>query len=214
METYRHALYRYSTGQGFNVNVDVPSEPIDVASFKMKPLKAKLIRPEFNVNLKREADRISMQMEAAAQQLKVLGYHSEAGKRYRDLKARVEVIKHLMANYPIEYIKKEDLEKIYELYEKNVPGLDKLIKKVVKQNKGATGVHEFVGSTMRVRKGYPLYDQFGRKLSKKEKKTFKEGLKLTNGMNFSGFGEGSKKTKLAKLIGWGLIIVALYKLAT
>ena len=24
METYRHALYRYSTGQGFNVNVDVP----------------------------------------------------------------------------------------------------------------------------------------------------------------------------------------------
>lgn len=208
METYRHATYRYSTGQGFNVNVDVPDETTDVASYKMYPLMQRLGRESFTVNMKREADRVSMQVEAGAQQIKVLGYDSEAGKRYRGLKARLEVIKHLMANYPIEFIKTADLERLYELYEKNTPGLDKIIRKVVKDNKNATGVHTYVGTAMKVRKGYPLFDQFGKKLSAKEEAMYRKSQKNNKGL--SGFGEGGT-TDIVKLLGLLLIGAAVWK---
>ena len=208
METYRHATYRYSTGQGFNVNVNVPEETTEVASYKMYPLEANLIRPEFNVDLKREADRVSMQVEAAQQEIKVLGYDPVAGKRYRQLKQRLEVIKHLVANYPIEYIKKEDLENIYKLYEKNAPGLDKVIKKVVKDNKNATGVKTYIDTAKRVRKGYPLFDQYGRKLSEPDVIKYEQDLKKAD---LSGFGDSSS-SKLPKLIGSLIIIAAIIKL--
>ena len=116
MEPYRHALYRYSTGQGFNVNVNVPQKTNEVASYKMIPLYTPQMKEEFAVDIKREADRVSMQYESAMQQLKVLGYDAEAGSRTKDLKIRVEVIKHLMTTYPIRYIKREDLDKLYKLY--------------------------------------------------------------------------------------------------
>jgi len=208
METYRHATYRYSTGQGFNVNVDVPEETTQVSSYKMYPLTHNLGRKEFTVNMKREADRVSMQVEAAAQQMKVLGYDSDAGKRYRKLKVRLEVIKHLMTNYPIEFIKSEDLEKLYSLYAKNMPGLDSVIKKVVKDNKNATGVSTYVGTAMKVRKGYPLFDQFGKKLNAKEAAEYKKSMKSKG---LSGFGEG-KPAGIVKLLGWAIIAAAAWKL--
>ena len=131
MESYREATYRYSTGQGFNLNVDVPKIADDVAAYKMEPLYANLIRPSFNVNLKREADRVSMQVEDAARQFKLLGYDSEGGKRFRDLKSRLDVIKYLMVKHAVEYIKKSDLENIYTLYKNKDPQLDKKIKVII-----------------------------------------------------------------------------------
>lgn len=207
METYRHALYRYSTGNGFNVNVNLPKDADDVASYKMEPLYTRLSRPEFTVDLKREADRVSMQVEAGMQQVKVLGYDSKLGKGLRKLKVQLEVIKHLMTTYPIRYIKKEDLEKIYELYTKNAPGMDALIQKVVDQNKGATGIQDFVGTAMRVRKGYPLFDKFGKKLSSVDKKKF-EGEKATE---LSGFADTASKANLIKGIAILLVVVAILK---
>lgn len=208
MESYRHATYRYSTGQGFNVNVDVPEQGNDVSSYKMYPLMQRLGRESFTVNLKREVDRVSMQVEAGAQQMKVLGYDAEAGKRYKKLKARLEVITHLMTNYPIEYIKTADLERLYDLYEKNAPGLDSIIKKVVKDNKSAKGVHTYVGTAMKVRKGYPLFDQFGKKLSAKEEVEYRKNQKNSKGL--SGFGEGGAPD-MVKLLGWLLIGAAVLK---
>lgn len=209
METYRHATYRYSTGQGFNVNVDVPQKAEQVASYKMEPLYHKLGRPSFTVEIKREADRVSMQVEAAMQQMKHLGYDSTAGKRHRQLKARLDIIKHLMTSYPIQYIKQSDLEKIYEMYEKKVPGLDKLVKEIVEQNKGATGVQDFVGTTMKFRKGYPLYDQFGRKLTTPEKKVFKKD----EAKALSGF-DGEETNSILKFAAVMLIAGILLKWAS
>jgi len=208
MEPYRHALYRYSTGAGFNVNVDVPEDAGSVASYKIEPLYTKLSRPGFPVDLKREADRVSMQVEAGMQQVKVLGYDSKAGKKLRKMKAQVEVVKHLMTSYPIRNIRREDLDKIYELYAKNSPGMDAVIQKVVEQNKGSTGVKDFVGTAMRVRKGYPLFDQFGRKLSDADKNKFKSAKSNLSG--FSGSTTGHNIIKLGTVL---LVLAAILKAA-
>ena len=208
MESYRHALYRYSTGDGFNVNVNVPKDADDVASYKAEPLYTRGARPEFSVDLKREADRVSMQVEAGMQQVKVLGYDSRLGKNLRNLKVRLEVVKHLMTTYPIRYIKKEDLEKIYEQYAKNAPGMDAVIQKVVEQNRGATGIQDFVGTAMRVRKGYPLFDKFGRKLSTPDKSKFESGKKS---MGLSGFAEAASGNNIIKIVAILLVVVAILK---
>jgi hypothetical protein len=204
METYRHASYRYSTGQGFNVNVDVPKAADDVASFKMEPLMHNLGRPAFTVSVNREADRLSMQVEESFRQMKNLGYDSAAGKKYRTLKGRLEVIRHLMTNYPIEYVKAGDLEKLYKLYERSAPGGDAIIQKIIAQNKDAKGVQKYVTTAKKVRKGYPLYDQFGRKLSDAEKK--KMSIKKT----LSGLGEAGG-SKLLPIIGTIIIAIAVIK---
>jgi hypothetical protein len=207
METYRHATYRYSTGQGFNVNVNVPQKTEEVASYKMEPLYHTLGRPAFTVNLKREADRISMQVEDAFRQMKNLGYDSEAGRRYRNLKLRLEVIKHLFTSYPIEYIRQRDLEKIYKLYAKGSPGMNKMIRQIIEQNKHAGGVHDYIGAAVKVRKGYPLFDQFGRKLTAKQAEMFKKEEKRKG---LSGFGEEGKGS-LLRLVAIVIIVTAVLK---
>lgn len=209
MEKYRHALYRYSTGQGFNVNVDVPEIANNIASFKMIPLYTELSRPGMAVDIKREADRVSMQYEAAMQQIKVLGYDPQAGKRLKKLKLRVELIKHIMTTYPVRYIKEEDLNKLYDLYEKNAPGMDRIINEVVNQNKGVTGIDDFVGTALKVRKGYPLYDKFGRELTKKGVEEFNASEKKAEGL--SGFGEEGK-TNILKIIAIIAVIAAIAKM--
>lgn len=170
MDQYRHMLYRYSTGLGPNMNVDLPKNGTDYASFKMQPLIPTLRSSETLVDLKLEADRASMQAEAAEQIIKVMGYNSAAGKNYRELKARVDLIRHLMTNYPIKYVKQEDLNKLYKMYVENSPGMDAIIQGVVKYNQNVSDVSAFVETAQRVRKGYPVFDQFGKKLSAKEAK--------------------------------------------
>ena len=205
MERYRHALYRYSTGQGFNVNVTPPRKIDDVNSYKMEPLEERLIKPEFQVDLLREADRVSMQVEAAKQQLKVLGYDQDAGNRYRALKTRLDVIQHLMTNYPIRYIVKKDLERIYDMYKANSPEVNKFIHKVIEQTKGVKEVDKYVDTATKLRKGYPIYDQFGRKLTGDDKQAFVESLKKHKGL--SGFGEGNKSIPLLLVAA---IVVAIW----
>jgi hypothetical protein len=206
MEKYRNALHRYSTGQGFSVNVDPPQVAEDVASYKMENLTARLIQPGFEVDIKREADRISMQVEAANQQLKVFGYDKKSGKRYRNLKSRLDVMQHLITNYPIRYITKKDLERIYDLYTSSSPSINEYIHSIVEKNKGVKGIPDYISTAKKIRKGYPLYDQFGKKLNHKDEKEFKKGLAKSKGL--SGFGES---TGLAKVVAAGIVIVILFK---
>jgi hypothetical protein len=201
---YRHLINRYSTGQGPIVNIGVPENKTDYASYKMKPLQYRLGRPEFSVDLLREADRISMQVEASAQTIKVLGYNSKAGKDFRGLKSRLEVIKHLMINYPIRMVKNADLESLYVMYEKNSPGMDKLIKDVVNQNKDTKrSVPDFVGTSYSVRQGYPVFDDKGKVLSPPDMATFKKGEKASS-KTLAGVDLGSNKLLILALAGVGL----------
>lgn len=183
MDSYRHMLYRYSTGFGPSMNVDMPANASDYASFKMKPLLPNLGTSEQVIDLRREADRVSMQAEAAEQIIKVMGYNSAAGKSHRELKSRVDLIRHLMSNYPIRFVRPQDMETLYSMYAKNSPGMDALIEKVVQENKGISDVNEFIKTAQRVRKGYPLFDQFGKKLAPVEAKqmTTLEGLETITG---------------------------------
>lgn len=174
METYRHALYRYSTGDGFTAStggplVDVPERAGQVASFKGEPLMHTLINVEGKVELLREADRVSMQQEDLMRQIKNLGYNPEMGRQLTVLKKRVDLIRHLMTNYPIIFVTRPDLEKMYHLYVKNVPGLDFWIARAIKYNKPPGGFERYVKTATRVNKGYNLFDQFGRKLNKKDR---------------------------------------------
>jgi len=172
MDPYRHMLYRYSTGFGPSMNVDMPKNTSDYASFKMKPLMPTLGSSEEVIDLRREADRVSMQAEAAEQIIKVMGYNPTAGKNHRELKARVDLIRHLMTNYPIRFVKHADMTTLYSMYAVNSPGMDALIEKVVQENSGVTDVNEFAKTSKRVRKGYPLFDQYGKKISVAEAKAF------------------------------------------
>lgn len=198
MESYRHALYRYSTGQGFNVNVDVPENVEDVTSYQFKPLLTRMnMNPEFTVDVRREADRISMQVEAAQRAMKNIGYDDKIGKDFKKLKIQLEVMQHLSTNYPIRYIKSKDLEKLYSLYKKNTPGIDKIIARVVEENKNSTGIHAYVGTAFRVRKGYPLFDQYGHKLTlPKEELYLKDKIKEEEKGALNGLGDIVAPSKL------------------
>jgi hypothetical protein len=215
METYRHALFRYSTGAGFNANINVPKKPHDVASYQGDPLIARQIKPTSNVNIKREADRVSMQVEAAYQQIRVLGYDSELGKKLRKLKSQVAVLNHLMTNYPIEFINKQDLEQLYTQYSRNSVGMDNVIKKVVKYNNKAKGIDEYVKTAAGVRKGYPLYDQFGKKLASKEQIEFANSqAKTAPGLaGLAGFGEesGPNLVKIVAILLLGAALLKMFK---
>lgn len=198
MESYRHALYRYSTGQGFNVNVDVPEKVEDVTSYKFQPLLTRMnMNSDFTVDVRREADRISMQVEATQRAMKNIGYDEKIGRDFKKLKIQLEVMQHLTTNYPVRYIKVGDLEKLYRLYEKNTPGIDKIIAKVVEENKNETGIHPYVGTAFRVRKGYPLFDQYGHKLTlPKEELYLKDKIKAEEKGQLNGFGDAAIPTKL------------------
>lgn len=202
---YRHVIYRYSTGQGPIVNMGLPKHGTDYASFKMKPLQYRLGREEFSVDLLREADRVSMQVEAAAQSIKVLGFNSKAGQNFRNLKSRLEVIKHLLINYPIRMIKNSDLEELYTMYKANSPGMNNIIKRVVEQNKGNNrSVPDFLNTAYSVRKGYPVFDDKGQTLAPPDKEVFKEGEKAIKTKTLAGFDLQSNKLPMLALAGLGL----------
>lgn len=210
MESYRHALYRYSTGQGFSVNVDVPEKAEEVTAYKFKPLITQMsMNPAFTVDLRREADRISMQVEDAERVMKNIGYDENLGKDYKKLKSRLEVMQHLFTNYPIRYIRTGDLEKLYQLYERNTPGIDKIIAQVVDENKEATGIHAFVGTAYRVRKGYPLFDQYGQKLKRPDEALYlTDKAKAEKEGELNGFGDDVGVGR--KLIGPLALVVLFY----
>lgn len=208
MESYRNALYRYSTGMGFSVNVDVPENVEDVTSYKFQPLLTRMnMNPDFTVDIRREADRISMQVEATQQAIKHIGYDEKIGKDFKKLKTQLEVMQHLTTNYPIRYIKVKDLEKLYRLYEKNTPGINKIIAQVVEENKDSTGIHSYVGTAFRVRKGYPLFDRYGHKLTlPKEEQYLKDKIKAEKDGALNGFGDTTTPTP-TRLVGPLLLLL-------
>jgi len=208
METYRHALYRYSTGQGFNVNVDVPEKAEEVTSYKFKPLLTRMnMNPDFTVDMLREADRISMQVEATAQVMKVIGYDEKVGEDFNKLKRQLEVMQHLITNYPVRYIRSGDLQKLFDLYQKGKPGMDKLISQVVEQNIKSTGITPYVGTAYSVRKGYPVFDRYGMELKRPEAKQFikdKEQLEKEQGLS------GVTDLLNAKMLGPVIILLLVF----
>lgn len=209
MSGYRRMIYRYSTGEGPIVNVGLPTRGTDYASFKMDPLQYNLKNPGMAVDLKREADRLSMQVEAADQMIKVLGYNGKAGDKYRKLRGRVELIKHLLINYPVKYIKSEDLERLYDLYAKSHPAMDSIIEKVIGESsklKGSTP--DFVGTAYSVRKGYPMFDAYGKILSPPDKELF-EKTKAGAAKTLSGF-DGLPTGKLPILLAVGALAYYIF----
>jgi len=145
-----------------------------------------------------------MQVEAGEQSIKVLGYDPEAGKRLKKLKIQLEVIQHLLTNYPVAYIKVRDLNRLYELYGKNTPELDNIVKKVVEDNKNTGGIYAYAGTAYRVRKGYPLFDRYGKKLDRPDEKLYDSSLKNKK----SGDGLGSISTASSKWVLLLILVVA------
>ena len=222
MESYRHANYRYSTGNGFNPIVDTPMVASDVASFKMEPLLHNQIESETLVNIKREADRVSMQLEDGMRQIKNLGYNEALANNLKTLKKRVELIRHLMTNYPIQKILREDLEEIYVLYVKNSPGIDPIISRVVAYNRNAKELRPYITTAQKVRKGYNIFDQFGRKLDSEDKNIMQDSKEAASkakektalsgfGDTLSGFGN-TLTSNPVKTIGIVVILVLVYNL--
>lgn len=215
MESYRHALYRYSTGIGFNANVDVPEKTEEVTAYQFKPLMTRMdMDPNMTVDLRREADRISMQVEDTERAMKNIGYDEAIGKDFKKLKIQLEVMQHLFINYPIRYIRTGDLQKLYSLYEKNTPGMDSIIAKVVEDNKDSTGITAYTGTAYRVRKGYPLFDSYGRKLKKPAEALYKKDAKKAGDTEggLSGFSDTVKTgSKIVVPVAVILLLIFLFK---
>lgn len=188
---YRSTLYRYSTGKGFSVNVDVPDEETSYAAFKMDPLETPYVTPETPIDLTREADNVSMQLEAAEQQVKILGYNTDASKKVSRLKNRVELIRHLLQNYPIKKVKYRDLQNLYDAYQKDTRSIDSLVQKVLAYQKEAAA--DFVDVAAKVRKGYAVYDQYGKVVK-----------------NLEGLGDSQQPGKLPAYVKWGAIGLVLF----
>lgn len=210
MESYRQTLYRYSTGQGFSVNVDPPEKASDSASFKMKPLVHNLINAEIVVDLKREADRLSMQHEEGIRQVKLLGYDPEMGANLKVLKKRVDLISKLMFKNRLRYLLRSDLEKMYDSYTNNTPGLPGLIAKATIYNQNLDLLDLYSKSTSagskarKVNVGSSQYDSFGRVLNRKDAKTWEKYNLLGLG-DLAGFGDFSLTSPTSII----LIIIAL-----
>lgn len=210
MESYRHALYRYSTGQGFNPNVDVPEKVESVTSYKLKPLLTRMnMNSDFSVDLRREADRISMQIETAQRIMKNIGYDEQVGKDFKNLKTYLEVMQHLITKHSVRYLRVGDLEKLYAAYAAEAPDFEAQVAQVVVDNKFTTGIHPNAGTGFHIKKSYPLFDQYGKRLKLPNEELFlktklnKEGL--------SGLGEENRKNRWLLLLLVGAVTLAILK---
>lgn len=148
---YRHMIYRYSTGQGPNAAIDVPDFNLDMAAFALQPQVYELGGVNLPIDLKREADRLSMQVEAAQQALKNLGTNPTATANFNKLKARLDMLMYIQDNFPLKAIKRRDLDYFYGLDLSNKPLVNKALKllldtmrsRPVKSNKLTTAYDAF-----------------------------------------------------------------------
>lgn len=189
MESYRDMIYRYSTGQGPSILEDLPENATDWVSFSMDPLRYRLSLPQVFTDLKREADRLSMQVEEAARIIKTFGSNPRAENKYLILKKRLELVKHLMLDLSIRYISNDELENLHIKFS-NGENVDSIVDKLIKNKKASS-----------TNKKYLEYDAFGQKLNKKE--SYKPFT----------FGETDNKTNLLLVIivGLGLVYLARKK---
>lgn len=177
MENYRQMIYRYSTGQGPSFNLDLPKNATEYASYKFAPLQHNLGRDEFPVHLKREADRVSMQVETANRIVEKMGWNSDAGRNLRKLKARLGLIKQLYLKNPLTWIRKTDLEYLVKLYQEKNPKINEEMKRIIEENKNIRGVHDMPNKKYMRGKDIPrLYDSFGKRLNRPEKDILDKNL--------------------------------------
>jgi hypothetical protein len=66
----------------------------------------------------------------------------------------------------------------------------------VEENKNSTGISKFVGTAFRVRKGYPLFDRYGKKLTLPKEEQFLTSKIESEKKGLSGFGEFATPSKL------------------
>lgn len=180
MESYRDMIYRYSTGFGPSVNVALPEYATDWASFKLKPLRYNLSLPLMDTDLKREADRLSMQVESANRIILTFGSNQYAEKCYTDLKNRLELIKYLLLHRGIRYITNGDLESLHNLFAKNKDKVDAAIDLLIEKYK--VEIPPYPEHAYQAHPGYLEYDEFGHVVPKKppySPVTF-EGLDLSD----------------------------------
>lgn len=194
MSDYRQTIYRYSTGQGPNLAAKLaPSERWKAAAFKIRPMRHTLSLPKSEVALVREADRLSYQVEEADRIIKIMGYDSTAAKKRNIIKSRLDLVKHLMMNYPITHVRYIDLERLYKLWNDSSSGIDGLVGEIINRSK-SKGTPDFVKSATKTRKGYPIIDKFGQVISLPKAKNRMLGE--------FGFGMG-------KLFPWGWLLLAV-----
>lgn len=166
MADYRGMLYRYSTGIGPNASMDMPERSAQQASFSLYPQTFRLSDPEFSVEIKREADRVSLQVEDAQRIISNLGSDPKAVQQLQVLKDRLNLITDLMLNYPVTYIKIKDLDILHDLKSKKSPDLNMKIREVVEYNRKNKGNPRLIGDKKFTPKGKRLYDQYGREIKR------------------------------------------------
>jgi hypothetical protein len=154
-----------------------PSAKWENSAYKIRPMRHTLSLPKEEVALVREADRLSYQVEEADRIIKVMGYDSAATKKRDIVKSRLDLVKHLMMNYPITHVKYVDLERLYKLWNQSSSGIDDLVGEIINRSK-SKGTPDFVKAATKTRKGYPIIDKFGQVVSlpkaKERKKTLGE----------------------------------------
>lgn len=160
METYRDMLYRYSTGYGPSLTYSLPKNQTEWASFKLQPLKAMLALPLMDTDLKREADRLSMQVESASRIIITFGSNSYAENCYVNLKNQLELIKYLLLNRGVRYITNQDLERLHRLFAKDKSKIDAAVDVLIKKYQEFPT--PYPEHPYHAHPGYLLYDEFGR----------------------------------------------------
>ena len=63
---------------------------------------------------------------------------------------------------------------------------------------------------MKVRKGYPIYDKFGRNLTKGNETKFEDAVKKAKGL--AGFGAAAEGTSILRLVAIALVAAAAWKM--
>lgn len=204
MSNYRRTIYRYSTGEGPNLAAKiVPQEQWQTAAYKFRPLRHMLSLPDTEVNLKREADRVSYQVEEADRIIKVMGYDSDAAKKRDKLKDRLDLINHLLMNFPLTKIKYEELERLHNMWASSSKGVDAYVEKLITES-NESGSDKYIKSAASTRKGYPVIDKFGQVVAMpKNAPTKAAGLGELGTMN---------KDTLIKLVTIAVLLMVGYRL--
>jgi len=188
---YRDLLYRYSTGLGPNLTVPIPEDPIKYGSFQMKPQKFILGRDEFTVDLKRQADRIAMQVEVANQMIKNLGNSLQSQANLANLRRRLKLMNYLLFNSGLRYIRLEDLEELHRAYAQDPANINPLMLKTIAKNRKATGVARLQGKPYQD-SNMPRFDRYGRNDAPQL---------LPSGFTFDGWEDSAQQLLPAVVIG-------------
>lgn len=160
MENYRRLLNRYSTGLGPDFTQDLPNSPLELTAFKMEPLYHRLQKNNLNVDLRREADRLSMQLEDASRIASRIGRSKATLHRYENLRKRTEFLRNILLNSSVKYLSRKDLNQIYDALEHG-KDVKSAVKEAVKRSQNIKGTTPRAKRKLNVAGETAAFDQFG-----------------------------------------------------